>query len=151
MPSTHMKTAAPAAVMDGLLSQCRAGLAAAETLHDSARSRITATVSRNGKIDAMAFDAAQFAAHGFAWIATYVSAIRQMRRWAEAGAGGELEQLILQVALVGIGHQLGVVDEEHEGRRLCPRLRDIKQLQAPASHGRRPGHRGRCEGTSDEQ
>ena len=25
----------------------------------------------------------QFAAHGFAWIATYVAALRQMRRWAE--------------------------------------------------------------------
>ncbi|WP_254503741.1 hypothetical protein, partial [Salmonella enterica] len=40
----------------------------------------------------------QFAAHGFAWIATYVAALRQMRRWAEAGAEGELEKLILQSA-----------------------------------------------------
>ena len=102
MPSTQMKAAAPAAVMDDLLAQCRTGLAAAEALHDSARARITATVSRNGKVDSLAFDAAQFAAHGFAWIATYVEALRQMLAWAErleaCGRLRETEQLILQIA-----------------------------------------------------
>ena len=102
MPSAQMKAAAATAVMDGLLARCRAGLIAAEALHDNARARITATVSRNGKIDALAFDAAQFAAHGFAWIATYVEALRQILAWAERlDAGGRLretEQLILQIA-----------------------------------------------------
>ncbi|HVJ41432.1 MAG TPA: acyl-CoA dehydrogenase family protein [Dongiaceae bacterium] len=102
MPSAQMKTAAPAVVMEGLLARCRAGLTAAEALLDSARSRITAEVSRSGKIDAAAFDAAQFAAHGFAWIATYVEALRQMLAWAERLQASdrlrETEQLMLQIA-----------------------------------------------------
>ena len=40
--------------------------------------------------------------HGFAWMATYVEALRQIRGWAsrldEAGEFGEAEALILQVA-----------------------------------------------------
>src|SRR6185437_1577989 len=43
-----------------------------------------------------------FAAHGLAWVATYVKALRQMRGWAErldeAGALREAERLILQAA-----------------------------------------------------
>lgn len=102
MPSAQMKAAAPAAAMDDLLSRCRAGLAAAEALLDTARLRVSAEVSRNGRIDAAAFDAAQFAAHGFAWIATYVEALRQMLAWAErleaSGRLRETEQLMLQIA-----------------------------------------------------
>jgi (2S)-methylsuccinyl-CoA dehydrogenase len=102
MPSAQMKAAAPAAVMEDLLAHCRTGVAAADALHDSARARITATVSRNGKVDSLAFDAAQFAAHGFAWIATYVEALRQMLAWAErlhaSGRLRETERLILQIA-----------------------------------------------------
>src|SRR3546814_17052037 len=41
-----------------------------------------------------------FAAHGFAWLATYVAALRELPHWAErlqaAGQLGELERLMLQ-------------------------------------------------------
>lgn len=111
MPSAQMKAAAPAAAMDDLLSRCRAGLAAAEALLDTARLRVSAEVSRNGRIDAAAFDAAQFAAHGFAWIATYVEALRQMLAWAErleaSGRLRETEQLMLQIAFGEYLAQLG--------------------------------------------
>jgi (2S)-methylsuccinyl-CoA dehydrogenase len=44
----------------------------------------------------------QTAAHGLAWLATYVEALRQMNAWArrldQDGTFGEVEQLILQIA-----------------------------------------------------
>ena len=66
---------------------------------DAARSyRATAQAALAKRLAAKHIDADQRAAHGFAWIATYVAALRQMRRWAESGHNGELEQLILQAA-----------------------------------------------------
>ncbi|MFC5416475.1 acyl-CoA dehydrogenase family protein [Dongia soli] len=107
MPHAQVKTAAPAAVIDSLLPACRAGLTAAETMLDAARSRLVTDVTSGGKIDARAFDAAQFAAHGFAWMATYVEALRQMLDWAERLQASdrlrETEQLILQI---GFGEYL---------------------------------------------
>jgi (2S)-methylsuccinyl-CoA dehydrogenase len=59
-------------------------------------------VTENGKISSKAVDREQRAAHGLAWYATYVEALRQMARWARAldgeGKFGEIEQLILQAA-----------------------------------------------------
>jgi (2S)-methylsuccinyl-CoA dehydrogenase len=102
MPSLQAKTTASAVVIDDLLARCRAGLAAAEAVMESARARVAADVTRSGKIDSLAFDAAQFAAHGYAWLATYVEALRQMLDWAERLQASkrlrETEQLILQIA-----------------------------------------------------
>ena len=69
----------------------------------SPRAKRCAAWSRpQGKVDPALLEREQFAAHGFAWIATYVAALRQMRRWAEQRrepALGELEQLILQIGV----------------------------------------------------
>jgi (2S)-methylsuccinyl-CoA dehydrogenase len=58
-------------------------------------------------VDAAALEREQFAAHGFAWLATYVEGLRQLLGWAErlaaAGQLGEREQLILQA---GFGEYL---------------------------------------------
>ena len=85
-----------------LVRDCGRALAAAETLLDSARAGISGLVLRDGRIDAQALEREQFAAHGFAWAATYAEALRQMLGWAErcreAGAFGELESLMLQCA-----------------------------------------------------
>ncbi len=102
MPSAQMKAAPPPAAVDDLLPRCHAGLAAAETLLEKARTHLTAAVTKGGKVDAMAFDTAQFSTHGFAWFATYVEALRQMLAWGERlSAEGHLresERLILQIA-----------------------------------------------------
>src|SRR5262249_9655008 len=63
-----------------------------------AREAVRALVAPKGRVDPALLEREQFAAHGFAWIATYVAALRQMRRWAEAGQKGELELLMLQSA-----------------------------------------------------
>jgi (2S)-methylsuccinyl-CoA dehydrogenase len=85
-------------ILPDLLSQCVEAEDAAGRHETAAREAVRALVAPQGKVDAKLLEREQFAAHGFAWIATYVAALRQMRRWAEAGAGGELESLILQSA-----------------------------------------------------
>jgi len=63
-----------------------------------------------GRIDPEKLEANQFAAHGLAWVATYVEALRELRNWAgrldEEGKFGELEQLILQT---GYGEYLAQI------------------------------------------
>jgi len=86
-------------ILDNLLGLASEAETAADRYETVAREAVRKLIAPQGKVDAKLLEREQFAAHGFAWIATYVSAIRQMRRWAEAGAGGELEKLILQVAL----------------------------------------------------
>ena len=55
-----------------------------------------------GKVDATLLEADQHAAHGLAWLATYVESLRQMQAWADAlhteGRFGEMEALIHQIA-----------------------------------------------------
>jgi len=74
---------------------------AAETLFETAKSKLRAAVSDKGKVSAALMEREQHAAHGFAWLATYVEALRQMHRWSEhlksEGQFGEIEQLILDI------------------------------------------------------
>jgi (2S)-methylsuccinyl-CoA dehydrogenase len=89
-------------VLDRLLPLCTEAADAAEAYAQAARAAVRTTVAPKGKVDAGLLNAEQFAAHGFAWIATYAAGLRQMLGWAErlkeAGQLGELEQLILQSA-----------------------------------------------------
>ena len=84
------------------LANCAVALRAAEGLLGAARAAVRGLVVAEGRIDGGRFDEHQFAAHGLAWYATYVEALRQMLGWAErledAGGFGELEALILQAA-----------------------------------------------------
>ena len=85
-------------IVDRLLSLCAEAERAADAYEVAAREAVRKLIAPQGKVDPKLLEREQFAAHGFAWIATYVAALRQMRRWAEAGTGGELEKLILQAA-----------------------------------------------------
>jgi (2S)-methylsuccinyl-CoA dehydrogenase len=79
------------------LEECAAAVTAAERLLHHAKAGTRAEVKSAGSIDA-----AQAAAHGLAWLATYVEALRQMQRWAQrlsdAGRLHEIEQLLLDIA-----------------------------------------------------
>ena len=83
-------------------STCAVALGAAEGLLDAARSAVRGLVVCDGRVDGARLDEHQFAAHGLAWYATYVEALRQMLGWAErlevAGGLGELEGLMLRAA-----------------------------------------------------
>ena len=89
-------------MLDRLLPLCAEAADAAEAYAQAARAAVRNIVAPKGKVDAGLLNAEQFAAHGFAWIATYAAGLRQMLGWGErlkeAGQFGELEQLILQAA-----------------------------------------------------
>ena len=90
-------------VIDGLLPLCAEALPAAERLLEAARTSVLAIVApAGGKIDADLLEANQTAAHGYAWMATYVEGLRQILGWANrleaTGELTELESLILQAA-----------------------------------------------------
>ena len=67
----------------------------------AARARLVARVAPGGRVEPERFTAEQLAAHAFAWMASYVAALRQLRNWAvrldEAGMFGEIESLILEI------------------------------------------------------
>ncbi|HEX2591693.1 MAG TPA: acyl-CoA dehydrogenase family protein, partial [Rhizomicrobium sp.] len=57
---------------------------------------------KDGKISAALIDKEQRAVHGFAWVATYVEALRQTARWARHlqsdGKFGDIEEMLLLAA-----------------------------------------------------
>ena len=97
---------------------------------------MSAKVTHDGKIDGAALEREQHAAHGLAWIATYVEALRQIasyaRRMEEEGRFGEMEALLAQIGaaeyvaqlfggvMMSQGeiarlHELGVAEKDHAG------------------------------------
>ncbi|MEQ8347855.1 MAG: acyl-CoA dehydrogenase family protein [Sneathiellaceae bacterium] len=106
----HSPTAGPgtAPTAAALFGRCHAALEAADALVE----RMAATLAdslrgADGRLDAAALDARQFAVHGYSWYATYAEALRQTLAWAERlteeGRFGELEELILAI---GFGEYL---------------------------------------------
>ncbi len=90
------------APQESLLEGCREALAAAERFIASAKAAVAAKVAPEGRVEAARLEAEQFAAHGYAWLATYGAALKEMLQWAERleaeGALGELESLMLRAA-----------------------------------------------------
>jgi (2S)-methylsuccinyl-CoA dehydrogenase len=90
-----------------LLAHAREAVTAAEALFADATRAVTERVKQDGRISAKLIDKEQRAAHGLAWFATYVEAIRQMSSYAdrmtEAGRFGETEELLVRI---GIGEYL---------------------------------------------
>ncbi len=82
-----------------LLSLCADAVAAAENLLAAAKTKVAARVAKDGKPSPALIDKEQRAAHAFAWLATYVEALRQLARWGRdleaAGKIGDIEKLIL--------------------------------------------------------
>ncbi len=98
----------PATERRELLRATADALTAAEAVVRAARAQVLQRVAPDGGgIDAALVDREQIAVHGFAWMATYVEALRQTRAWAlrldEAGAFGETAALILEI---GFGEYL---------------------------------------------
>ena len=89
-------------LLDDLLGLTGAAVPAAEAMLAQATDTLRAAVIRDGRISAAALERHQTAAHGLAWLATYVESLRQMQGWAERlqaeGRLGELEALLHQIA-----------------------------------------------------
>lgn len=82
-------------------SDAKEALAAVEALYKDALASVRARDSRDGKIANDLFEADQHAAHGLAWLATYVQGLRELIDYAERlsaeGAYGETEELLNQI------------------------------------------------------
>jgi (2S)-methylsuccinyl-CoA dehydrogenase len=95
------------AVEKELLDLCGDALGAADAHLALVRQECAARIAPDGEVDRTALDANQFVAHGFAWTATYVTALHQLHGWAKRLAGGGrlglTETLILQA---GFGEYL---------------------------------------------
>jgi len=93
---------APAVLLPDLLSLTGAAIGPAEHILAAARGAVKAMVTEGDRVSGRLVEANQTAAHGLAWLATYVESLRQMQGWAERlqaeGAFGETEALIQQIA-----------------------------------------------------
>ncbi|WP_121632771.1 acyl-CoA dehydrogenase family protein [Tropicibacter alexandrii] len=89
-------------ILPDLLDLTGAAIAPVETLFAAARTAVRDRVSEGGRVSGALIEQHQFAAHGLAWLATYVESLRQMQNWAnrlrEQGDFGEVEQLLHQIA-----------------------------------------------------
>jgi (2S)-methylsuccinyl-CoA dehydrogenase len=98
-------------ILDKLIETCGEAVAAAEALAEAARGSVGGRVSDGGKLNATALEAEQFAAHGYAWMRTYVEGLKALLGWAARldaeGRFGELEQLMLQAGFGEYLAQLG--------------------------------------------
>jgi (2S)-methylsuccinyl-CoA dehydrogenase len=65
------------------LNLCRAALTAAQTHLDTLRMAATALAAPGGPVDPARLTTHQYALHGYAWMATYVTALAQLLGWAE--------------------------------------------------------------------
>src|SRR5271154_3108327 len=74
---------------------------AVEALFADARRAVAERVTVDGRTVTRMVDREQRAAHGLAWLATYVEAIRQLasysERLAEMGDFGEVEELLVRI------------------------------------------------------
>lgn len=89
-------------VLPDLLNLTERSVAPAEAVLEAAKTALAELVTDGDRVSGALIETHQTAAHGVAWLATYVEALRQMRAWAgrikDEGRFGEVEQLILQIA-----------------------------------------------------
>jgi (2S)-methylsuccinyl-CoA dehydrogenase len=86
-----------------LVELSRKATAALDALLADSVAKVRERVTVAGKADARLFDREQRATHGLSWFATYVEAVRQLaaytERMTEAGTFGEVEELLVRIAL----------------------------------------------------
>ncbi len=90
------------ALLTDLLDQTGRSAEVVNVVLERAIEATRSKVSQDGRISATLIELNQTAAHGLAWLATYVESLKQMQKWAETlqtqGRFGETEQLILQIS-----------------------------------------------------
>ena len=85
------------------IDQSRAAVAAAEAVLQDATAKLRERVIVEGHVVNRLLDREQRAAHGLAWLATYVEAVRQLAAYAErmiaGGQFGEIEENVTRIAM----------------------------------------------------
>ncbi len=83
-----------------LLDHCATALDALEGLQSAAKAALAARLLRDGRADGAALEREQLAAHGYAWLATYATALGALlaraRRLEAGGVLSPLERLVLE-------------------------------------------------------
>ena len=97
-----MTTPDQSPILDDLLALTAAAIPSADAVYAKAKDCLAQTVTKDGRVSNGLVETHQTAAHGFAWLATYVEALKQMQNWAQrlqaVGQFGQVEQLIHQIA-----------------------------------------------------
>ena len=97
-------------ILGDLLKLAADALPPVNDVLDKATASVRRTVTHEGRVSNDLIEANQTAAHGLAWLATYVQALRQMQLWAEKLSAEdnftEVEQLIFQI---GFGEYLAQI------------------------------------------
>ena len=90
------------ALLKDLIDQTGRSAEVVSVVLERAIDTVRSKVSQDGRVSATLIELNQTAAHGLAWLATYVESLKQMQKWAETlqteGRFGETEQLILQIS-----------------------------------------------------
>ena len=99
-----MPIAARTVAQQDLPELCREATAELDALLADATAKLREKVTVDGRINAGRLDREQRAAHGLAWLATYVESVRQLaaytERMTQAGTLGEIEE---QLVRIGVG------------------------------------------------
>ena len=106
-----MSLAASTVSTDGeLIGTLSQAVDAVEALFADARRAVAERVVRDGRANARVLDREQRAAHGLAWLATYLEALRQLtayvQRLTASGNFGEVEELLVRI---GAGEYLAQI------------------------------------------
>jgi len=106
-----MPTAVPRPIAENdLAALCREAMAGLDALLADATAKLRERVTEAGRVSAARLDRDQRAAHGLAWLATYVEAVRQLGAYAErmqgAGSLGEVEE---QLVRIGVGEYIAQI------------------------------------------
>jgi (2S)-methylsuccinyl-CoA dehydrogenase len=114
-------------ILEDILTLTGAAIAPVESVLEAAKASLTGMVSEEGRISGRLIEKHQCAAHGLAWLATYVEALRQMQNWAnrlqKQGKFGEVEQLIQQIAFGEYLHHIAGGLPMNQGETI--RLQDM--------------------------
>lgn len=88
---------------ENLIELAESAAANCMALYQKAKSNIADRVVKDGRVSSSLLEAEQHAAHGLAWMATYVEAIKQLHlyaaRMSSEGRFGEMEKLLVQAGL----------------------------------------------------
>jgi len=152
----------------GLLRLAAEAEDAVGALLTDAATAVHGRVSLSGKISTQLLEREQHAAHGLAWLATYVEVVRQLsayaRRMLEAGRFGETERLLV---VIGLGETLaqifggipmsqgeivrlaalGLADDRIEQRRTSPIKALIAEGTTPETRAQLVGFIKESQGT----
>ena len=96
--------------MEQRLQQAEHAIVGIEKLAHGYLETLAGKVTGDNAIDAPSLERHQFIAHGYAWVATYLEAIKQLTQWSKQlqaqGCFTELEQVIFKVGTGGYLQQL---------------------------------------------